>query len=200
MTLKRLIATSAAATLAAAAFLPALAKTAQEIRSEKSAEIPVCDKKLGSIAVVEPETNWWSEAGLSSPEALIKVFVRKSGCFTLVDRGKGMQALQAERAMASAGDLRGGSNVGRGQMKAADYILVPDLVSANNRAGGGAVGGILGGLVGNRKAGAVLGGLNLKKKTADVVLTATDVRSSEQVAAVEGHAKKTDIGWGAKGG
>lgn len=33
-----------------------------------------------------------------------------------------------------------------------------------------------------------------------MVLTVTDVRSSEQVAMAEGHAKKTDIGWGAGGG
>jgi curli biogenesis system outer membrane secretion channel CsgG len=188
-----------AACLAVAAWVPALAKSAQEQRAEKAAEIPVCGQRLGTIAVVEPETDWWREAGLGSPEALIKVFVRKSNCFTLVERGKGMQALQAERAMAAGGDLRGGSNIGQGQMKAADYIIVPDLVSSNNRAGGGAVGGLIGGLMGHRKAGAALGGLNFKKKTADVVLTVTDVRSSEQVAAVEGHAKKTDIGWGAKG-
>jgi len=36
----------------------------------------------------------------------------------------------------------------------------------------------------------VLGGINTKKKTADVVLTFTDVRSSEQVATVEGHARR----------
>ena len=40
----------------------------------------------------------------------------------------------------------------------------------------------------------------MKKKTADVVLTVTDVRSSEQVAMAEGSAKKTDIGWGVGGG
>ncbi|HYR66733.1 MAG TPA: CsgG/HfaB family protein, partial [Reyranella sp.] len=131
--------------------------------------------------------------------ALIKVFVRKSSCFTLVDRGKGMQALQAERSLAAGGDLRGGSNVGQGQIKAADYILVPDLISSNNKAGGHRVGGLIGGLVGGARAGAVLGGINTKKKTADVVLTLTEVRSSEQVATVEGHAKKTDIGWGGRG-
>ena len=47
--------------------------------------------------------------------------------------------------------------------------------------------------------GRVVGGLDFKKKTADVVLTVTDVRSSEQVAMAEGSAKKTDIGWGAGG-
>src|SRR5207245_904396 len=182
----------------AAASVPAFAKSAQAIRDEKSAEIPICSKKLGAISVVEPEHDWWREQGLGSPEALIKVFVRKSSCFTLVDRGKGMQAIQAERALAASGDLRGSSNLGQGQIKAADYVLVPDLVSSNNKAGGHAVGGLLGGLVGHG-AGAVIGGINTKKKTADVVLTLTDVRSSEEVATVEGHAKKTDIGWGGRG-
>ncbi len=172
-----------------AASMPAFAKSAQKIRDEKSAEIPVCSKKLGSLSVVEPESDWWREQGLGSPEAR----------FTLVDRGKGMQALQAERSLAASGDLRGGSNVGQGQIKAADYILVPDLISSNNKAGGHRVGGLIGGLVGGARAGAVLGGINTKKKTADVVLTLTDVRSSEQVATVEGHGKKTDIGWGGRG-
>src|SRR2546426_250552 len=124
MSKKELKALSVVALLSiVAAPMPAFAKSAQTIRDEKSAEIPVCSKKLGTLSVVEPESDWWREAGLGSPEALIKVFVRKSSCFTLVDRGKGMQALQAERSLAASGDLRGGSNVGQGQIKAADYIL-----------------------------------------------------------------------------
>ena len=173
--------------------------TAQEQRAAKTAEIPVCPKKLGTLAVVEPERNWWQEAGLGSPEALIKMFVNKSKCFTLVDRGKGMAAAQAERALASSGELRGKSNVGKGQVRAADYVLVPDLVSRNNNAGGNRVGALLGGLVGGG-VGALVGGINLKKKTADVMLTVTDVRSSEQKAMTEGHAEKKDLGWGAGGG
>ena len=92
-----------------------------------------------------------------------------------------------------------GSNVGKGQMKAADYVLVPDIVNQNANSGGKRVGAALGGLMGHR-FGAVLGGVSLKSKTADVVLTLTDVRSTEQVAVVQGHAKKTDVGWGAGGG
>ena len=185
---------------AAFAATPSMAaQTAQQERSQKEAEIPTCAKKYGAIAIVEPERNWWQEYGLGSPEALLKVFVSKSGCFTLVDRGKGMAAAQAERALASSGELRGRSNVGKGQVKAADYVLVPDLISQNRNAGGNKVGGILGGLLPGA-AGAVLGGISIKKKTADVVLTVTDVRSSEQVALVEGHSTKTDLGWGAGGG
>lgn len=122
----------------------------------------------------------------------------RSGCFGLVDRDAGMQAIQAERALSAEGDLRQGSNQGKGQIKAADYVLVPDLVTQNRNAGGGNIGGFLRGLV-DHGAGAILGGINISAKTADVVLTVTDVRSSEQVAMQEGHAKKpTSVGaWAA---
>ena len=159
----------------------------------------MCRKKHGTLAVVEPKTNWWQAYDLPSPEAIIKTYVNKSGCFTLLDRGKGMDAARAERELAASGDLRVRSNVGKGQVKAADYVLVPDLMSSDRDAGGNKVGGLLGGLVGGT-AGAVIGGVSLKKMTADVVLTATDVRSSEQVAMVEGHATKTDLGWAGGGG
>jgi hypothetical protein len=168
-------------------------------KDTKTPQIPVCEKKIGTLAVVEPENNWWRAYNLESPEALIKVFVAECKCFTLVDRGKGLDAAVAERALASSGEMRGGSNIGKGQMKAADYVLVPDLVNKNKNSGGSKIGGLLGGVVGG-KAGAVLGGVSLKSKTADVVLTLTDVRSTEQVALAQGHAKKTDLGWGGGGG
>ena len=165
----------------------------------KQPEIPVCDKKIGTLAVIEPEDKWWVQYNLESPEALIKVFVSESKCFTLLDRGKGLAAAKSERALASDGEMRGGSNLGKGQMKAADYVLTPDIVNKNANSGGKKIGGAIGGLFG-KKAGVVLGGVNLKSKTADVVLTVTDVRSTEVVATVEGHAKKTDLGWGGAGG
>lgn len=162
-------------------------------------QIPTCAKPLGTLAVVEPKTgNWWSSQQLPSPAALIKVYVSRSRCFTLVDRGRGLDAAKQERDLASDGELRVASNIGRGQMKAADYVLVPDLVSRNRNAGGTNIGGIVGGLIGGR-AGAALGGVNLRSRTADVVLTVTDVRSSEQVAMAEGSAKKTDVGWNGAG-
>jgi curli biogenesis system outer membrane secretion channel CsgG len=200
ITTTRIVAVAAAALcVGAAQSRAALPKSAQEEKEKKQAEIPVCAKKFGTLAVVEPETKWWQAYNLGSPETVIKVFVNQSKCFTLVDRGKGMEAAKAERELASSGELRGRSNIGKGQVKAADYVLVPDLVSSNRNSGGNAIGGLLGGLVGGG-AGALLGGINLKKKTADVVLTVTDVRSSEQVAMIEGHSTKTDLGWGAGGG
>jgi hypothetical protein len=184
---------------AATAFAPARAESIDDKRARKEAEIPICNHKIGSLAVHEPDNHWWEGLGLASPEAVIKVLVMKSQCFTLLDRGRGFEAAQQERALASGGDLRPGSNIGRGQVMAADYVLVPDLVSKNSNAGNTNIGGLLGGFVGGG-AGAIISGINVSKKTADVVLTITDVRSTAQVAMTEGHSSKTDVGFGVAGG
>jgi len=168
-------------------------------KDEPPPVIPTCAKKIGTLAVKEPENNWWTAYQLESPAALIKVYVSQSKCFTLVDRGKGLEAAQAERALAASGEERVGSNVGKGQMKAADYVLIPDIASKNNNSGGTNIGGMVAGFI-PHGFGALIGGISLKSKTADVVLTLTDVRSTEQVSLEQGHSKKTDLGWGAGGG
>lgn len=180
-------------------FVAALAAPGSTAPAQGDPTVLTCSKKIGSMSVVEPENNWWHQLNLESPEALIKVYASESKCFTLVDRGKGLTAAQKERALASGGEMRGGSNIGKGQMKAADYVLVPDISNKNAKAGGKKFGGAVGGLLGHG-VGAVVGGVSMKSKTADVVLTLTDVRSTEQLALVQGHAKKTNIGWGAGGG
>lgn len=178
----------------------AVAETVQEKRAEAEQTIPKCAQVIGTAAIMEPENQWWREyTDLGSPEALIRLYVRESGCFTLVNRGRGMSQAMAERDLASSGELRNRSNIGKGQIVAADYIIVPDLVTQNRNSGGNKVGGLLGGFVGGI-AGAVLGGIDLKKKSASVILYVTDTRSSVEVAAAEGQAKKTDLGWGAGGG
>ena len=185
----------------AASLILAVSFVAPRVRADdaQQPQIPTCDKKIGTLAVTEPENRWWLQYNLESPESLIKVYVSQSKCFTLVDRGKGLAAAEKERALASGGELRGGSNIGKGQMKAADYVLVPDIANKNNNSGGTRIGGLLAGHLPGM-LGAVAGGVSLKSKTADVVLTLTDVRSTEQVALEQGHSKKTDIGWGAGGG
>lgn len=179
---------------------PASAETARQMQQKKAAEIPVCAKKLGTIAVVEPDNAWWQSLGLGSPEAIIKTFVMKSGCFGLVDRSKGMASRNIERALADSGELQAGSNIGKGQVKAADYFIVPDLVTKNNDAGGSNIGGAIGGLLGGRTLGAQAGGISVKKKEANVTLTLVNARTTEQERLTEGYAKKSDIGFGGGGG
>ena len=175
-------------------------------KTEKAkAEIPTCNRNLGTIAVREPDNKWWQGLGLESPEALLKVFVQRSGCFTLLDRGKGFEMAQQERALAAGGQLQGGANIGGGQMKAADFILVPDITSKNANSGGTNIGGILGGFggfggFGGAVAGAIVSNISISSKTADVILSITNVRTSEQQAMAEGHGDKTDVGFGVGGG
>ncbi|HWA04008.1 MAG TPA: CsgG/HfaB family protein [Rhizomicrobium sp.] len=189
----------AAFALLAGTVSPVSAESIRAKTERKAADIPSCGRNLGTIAIREPEHNWWTDLHLSSPEVLLKVFVRKSGCFTLVDRGKGFEMAQQERALASGGSLQQGSNIGAGQVKAADYILVPDIASKNNNAGGMNIGGILGGFVGGG-AGALLSNISINSKTADVVLSIVDVRTSEDGPIAEGHGSKTDLGFGVGGG
>src|SRR6202034_2644749 len=146
----------------------AAALSAAHADSSSQPEIPSCDKKIGTLAVVEPENPWWTSMQLDSPAALIKIYVSQSKCFTLVDRGKAWAAAQTERQLSASGEERVGSNVGKGQMKAADYVLVPDIANRNGNAQGTNVGGALGGLLGHG-LGAVVGGVSVKSKTADVV-------------------------------
>lgn len=173
----------------------AFAETGYQKQKRQEAEILHCNRSLGALAIREPETDWWTKMQLGSPTAIIKIFVAQSGCFHLVDRGAGMQAAEQERAYASRGTLRKGSNIGAGQVRAADYILVPDLVTHNQNAGGNAVGALLGALIPG-VGGVIASGVNFSSKNATVTLALTDVRSSEQVALAQGRAKKTDVGWG----
>ncbi|WP_136162019.1 CsgG/HfaB family protein [Sphingomonas flavalba] len=201
--MRKIITAVAAASLVATA-APALAQnkgsSGRQAQTKGTQEIPVCTKRLGTIAIVEPDNQWWRELSLGSPEAIIKVFVQKSGCFGLVNRGRSMASRNMERAMADSGELQAGSNLGKGQVKAADYFLQPDIVSSNNNSGGNALGGVLGGFLGRSTIGAIAGGISIKKKEANVTLSVVNARTTEEEALVEGYARKSDLSFGAGGG
>jgi len=167
-------------------------------------QIPVCSHRIGTLAIVEPDNQWWRELNLGSPEAIIKIFVQQSGCFTMVNRGRAMQSRAMERAMAEQGELQRGSNMGAGQVKAADYFLQPDIVSTNKNSGGGGAGAAIGGLLGHfgggwGAVGALAGGINVKKGEATVTLSLVNARTTEEEALTQGYFRKRDISWGAGG-
>lgn len=110
-----------------------------------------------------------------------------------------------ERALADNGELQSGSNVGRAQVRTADYFLEPDIVSANRNSGGGGAGALLGGIGGafggfGRTVGALAGSINVKKGEANVTLSVVNARTTEETALVEGYARKSDVSFGAGGG
>jgi curli biogenesis system outer membrane secretion channel CsgG len=166
--------------------------------------IPVCSHRIGTLAIVEPDNQWWRELNLGSPEAIIKIFVQQSGCFSMVNRGRSMQSRAMERAMAEQGELQKGSNFGGGQVKAADYFLQPDIVSTNKNSGGGGAGAAIGGLLGHLGGGwgvvgGLAGGINVKKGEATVTLSLVNARTTEEEALTQGYFRKRDISWGAGG-
>lgn len=171
-----------------------------QAQKKGEAQIPVCTRNLGTIAIVEPDNQWWREMNLGSPEAIIKLFVQKSGCFSLVNRGRAMQSRAMERAMADNGELQDNSNLGKGQVKAADYFLQPDIVTTNKKSGGNAFGGMLGGMIGGRTVGGLLGGISVNKKEASVTISVVDARTTEEKALIDGYARKSDLSFGGGGG
>ena len=196
--------TLAAASAAVLLSSPAVAQrqtapsSGRQDQQRGTAEIPRCARPLGAIAIVEPENQWWRELNLGSPEAIIRIFVQQSGCFTLVNRGRSLQSRAMERAMADQGELQRGSNLGRGQVRAADYFLEPNIVSTNRNSGGGGVGAGLGGAIGGlfggagRVIGGIAGGINVRKGEANVTLSVVNARTTEETA-VEGYFRKRDL-------
>jgi len=154
-----------------------------------------CDKPMAAMAVVEPQNEILialRRYNLQSPVGLIRMMIQQSNCFIVLERGAGMQNMMQERQLASAGQAREGSNIGGGQMVAADFIMTPAVVFSENNAGGG--GGAVAGLLG-RRVGAIAGGIKFKE--AQTSMLVADSRSGVQVAAAEGSTKKADLRLGA---
>jgi curli biogenesis system outer membrane secretion channel CsgG len=162
-------------------------------------DLPHCDRPLGTAAVKEPEKQWWIEYNLPEPDAVIKMFALRSGCFRMVDRNGGLAMRNQEEALNSSGELQRGSNLGRGQVLAADYFLIPDITHQNANSGGGNVGAAFGRFVPGGW-GAALGSIDIRTKQASTLITLVDARTTEQLYIAEGAAQKTDIGFGGGGG
>jgi hypothetical protein len=154
-----------------------------------------CDKPMGAMAVVEPQSEYLialRRYNLQSPVGLIRMMIQQSNCFIVVERGQGLRNMEQERALAAGGQTRAGSNVGGGQIVAADFILTPGVVFSDSNAGG--IGGAAAGLLG-RKAALAAGGVKFKE--AQTSMLVADSRSGVQVASAEGSTKKADLRLGA---
>ena len=162
--------------------------------SGESSQLERCDSPLGTVSLIENVNAGWytiltGEYKLPPTANLLRLLVQQSNCFVVVERSAaGMNAMTRERALMQSGEMRGGSNFGRGQMVASDYGLSPEIVFSNSDAGG--LGGALGGLVGGGRGRAIASlGASLQTKEASALLTLIDNRSGVQVAAAEGDRK-----------
>jgi curli biogenesis system outer membrane secretion channel CsgG len=151
-----------------------------------------CPAALGTIALVEDSTQPWfmqmQSHRLQSTLPVLRMLVQQSGCFVVVERGAAMRNMAQERALQQSGELRQGSNFGRGQMVSADYTMNPTITFSQQGTGGlgAALGRFAGGL-----AGALAGSVQFSD--ASTMLTLVDNRSGVQLAAAEGSSRNTDF-------
>ncbi|TVV72112.1 SH3 domain-containing protein [Sphingomonas solaris] len=196
----------AATAIAAAAAMPAAAapklarpSSGQQLQEQTANDVPRCTRRLGTLSIADgDDPSAWSQFSLAPPSKLLKVLVARSGCFSLVDRGTGLNAAARERDIGGGLGLQRGSNVGQGQIKAADYVLVAEVQGANGNVSGNVVGAGIGGLLGGR-VGGLIGGIRTKKLEANTVLSLTNVRTTETLATEDGYAAKNNLSFGGGG-
>ena len=178
----------------------ARASNAEKLQRQAVTDVPRCTRNLGTISIADgDDPNGWTQFSLAAPSKLLKVIVQRSGCFSLVDRGTGLVAAEREHQIGGSLGLQRRSNVGTGQVRAADYVLIAEVQASNGNAQGSGAAGAIGGLFGG-VAGGLLGGIRSRKLEANTVLSVTNVRTTETLAAVDGYAAKNDIGFGGGGG
>nr|WP_179952526.1 CsgG/HfaB family protein [Ningiella ruwaisensis] len=156
--------------------------------------LETCDEPLGTASLFEDRSlPWWGDyrrryPDLGSTIPVIRTMVQQSNCFVIVERGAAMNAMNRERELMQAGQLREGSNIGGGQMVTADYTVSPSIQFSQKDTGGlkGVAGGIFGSI------GSVIGG-GLGKNEAATTLLLIDNRSGVQVSSAVGNAANYDF-------
>lgn len=125
-----LIATSATPTEAQIFGRRGNAEAAQVIN-----ETPRCTQNLGTVAIAETQGVLFDQMGLGAPTELLRTVIRESGCFTLIERGPGMDLVERERSLGGAARVR-----------TADFVLVAELANpiepTDNDRGSGLLGSL----------------------------------------------------------
>jgi len=165
----------AAAAVSLTAATPAFADKAPEVT------LVHCDASLGTIAVVDGDTQGWTKYGLSSPRELIVAMATQSGCFTPHSPASGHPADFLINAI--AGDKE---EVDQG-VSVAKTALTEGLVRSG--AAGQLAGHVpmVGGMLG------MFGGFGGKKKTYAAGLRVLDPTSGQTLVAGSGEAKKNVV-------
>ena len=181
--------------LAVAGLLTGTAPAALAMQKE-TVSLNKCEQSYGSIAVVEGETQGWSQYGLGSPRELINALAVESGCFTPHNAASGTPANFLMNVIA------GDSEEVDKSIEMAKSAAVEGLVRSGAATGiiskvpvGGALMGMFGGLGGKKKR--VAAGIKLlSPATGQTIVTGTgEVRKSTVT-----FAGASDVGYGGKDG
>lgn len=152
-----------------------------------------CDESLGTLAMEEDvNAPWYHQLRsyqLGSTIPVLRLMIQQSNCFVVVERGAGLRVMQQERQLMRGDEGRAGSNMGGGQMVAADYLLRPSIQFSGKTGGSrGGIGGLLPGAI-----GALAGSVGINEASTTLLLV--DIRSGVQISAAEGSGKNFDFGF-----
>lgn len=165
-------------------------------------KLEYCDQPLGTLGIDEDQrAHWWSSyyrryPTLGSTVPVLRLMIQQSNCFVIVERGRSLNNVMDERRLQESGELRDGSKFHKGQIVSADYTMSPSIQFSENTGGlGAAVGGFL------KKKAPLIAGVagKLKRKEAATTLLLIDNRSSVQISASVGQAKRYNFGVGLAG-
>lgn len=170
------------AALAASVAIGAIAAPAHA--KEAPVALAKCEKPLGSIAVVDGDTQGWTKYGLSSPRELIVAMATESGCFTVANGGRADFLVSA-----IAGDKEEIDQT----MNAVKGAMVEGALRT----------GALGAVARVPMAGQLLGmfgGLGGKKKTIAAGLRVLAPGTGQMLVSGSGEASKSAVTFGGAGG
>lgn len=159
---------------------------------DKKGDEPVlatCQQSLGTIAIVDGDTQGWTKYGLGSPRDLIAAMAAQSGCFTLHNPASGkpadflMNAVAGDKEEVNQGMNLAGSALTTAAVHSGAMSAVASRVPM--------VGGMLGGM---------MGGFGGKKKTVAAGLRIMSPATGQTIAAGSGETSKSSLSIGGFGG
>lgn len=177
----------ALALLATSALIAAPLHAKDDDDDDDGVDLARCTESLGSIAVVEGDTQGWAKYGLGSPRELVNELARESGCFTAHNPASGKPADFLMNVVA------GDSEEVDQSIELAKSAAMEGLVRS------GAASSLLGGVPG---AGAVLGmfgGLGGKKKRLAAGIKLLSPANGQTIAVGQGVVRKSTLTFGGAG-
>ncbi|MBK9431449.1 SH3 domain-containing protein [Sphingorhabdus sp.] len=151
---------------------------------ESAVELTKCDTALGTVAIVDGDTQGWTKYGLGSPRELINSLAVESGCFTLHNPSSGTAANYLLNVI--AGDKE---EVDK-SINIAKAAVTEGLVRS------GAVGSLAGNIPLAGPLLGMFGGLGGKKKTVAAGIRVISPANGMTLVSGSGEVKKSSLTFG----
>lgn len=158
------------------------------VAKDAPVELTKCSANMGTIAVVEGDTQGWLKYNLGSPRELLAAMAIESGCFTPHNMASGQPATYLMNVI--AGDVE---EVDKG-MEMAKGAAVEGLVRS------GAAGQLLGRVPMGGAVLGMLGGLGGKKKTVAAGIRVINPATGATLVSGSGTVKKSTLTFAGMGG